>query len=62
MLTYFLCLGFLNLRVYRLFLSPQIATCWNLIPDVMVFGAGVFRGDPMDCSLPGSSVHGILQA
>ena len=33
-----------------------------VLPPFEDSGLAAFLGDPMDCSLPGSSVHGIFQA
>ena len=53
---------FTNLICY----SPQTGCpeCLsNIKPNMCVYSvASVVSGDPMDCSPPGSSVHGILQA
>jgi len=35
--------------------------CWQLKKGVLIFQLCPTPWDPMDCSPPGSSVHGILQ-
>ena len=44
---------FFSLDDHRL---PMFVLCAKLLQSCLTLG------DPMDCSLPGSSVHGILQA
>ena len=59
----------------NLFCSPGVPNHWDLIPDDLrwtwcnnnrnkwkLLSLCLTLCDPMDCSLPGSSVHGILQA
>ena len=43
-------------------LSPGVCVCVCVCVCVLIAQSCLTLGNPMDCSLPGSSVHGILQA
>ena len=46
------------------FLNTRAASCWTWLEGILGVGrvSHSVIGDPIDCSLPGSSVHGISQA
>ena len=50
--------------LFKLMREVLEATCGHLWVQVCLFSCSVMSDswDPVDCSLPGSSVHGILQA
>ena len=49
-------------RLVASFHSDCLSTCWAHCPEVLVTQCVLTLCDPMDCSLPGFSVHGISQA
>ena len=53
---------YLPLDLWRLYIQISQPPYWIWSTDVLVAQLCLILCDPMDCSWPGSSVHGILQA
>ena len=49
-------------RVRVIFLLHFLLQCMKVRSESEVAQSCLTLGDPMDCSLPGSSIHGIFQA
>ena len=56
------CLASSSLLVKWLFKSSAHSGCLLYYEKVLVAQSCLTPSDPMDCSIPGSSVHGIFQA
>ena len=76
-LPFYLTANILHLPTLHFLPGPEFGKLYTLLPQVVlrskhyifpiILGGLVSQScltlcDPMDCSLPGSSVHGILQA